>query len=82
MLENKLKPAIDMVLFLLASQCSKNHALDHLLELLVPFKNSNSFSQFGKHFSIKWKQNGKHFDLGKRTMFFKLGITEKGKNRW
>lgn len=44
----------------------KNHALDHLLELCVPFKNSNSFSQHEKHFSIKWKQNGKHFDLGKR----------------
>lgn len=71
-----------MVLFLLASHCLKNHALDHLLELCVPFKNSNSFSQYGKHFSIKWKQNGKHFDLGKRSMSLKLGITEKGTNRW
>lgn len=44
-----------MVLFLFASHCLRNHALYNLLELCVCFKNSNSFCQYGKHFSIKQK---------------------------
>lgn len=58
---NKLKPAIDMVLFLLGSHCSKNHVLYHLLELHVPFKNSNSFEPVWKAFLYKMKAKWKAF---------------------
>lgn len=50
-----------MVLFLLGSHCSKNHVLYHLLELHVPFKNSNSFEPVWKAFLYKMKAKWKAF---------------------